>query len=89
MRALYGEYTGFEGMHKLWELTARRRPATDSLSAVWIVRRRRRCSIPKTFHSHGPTDGHVHDVAAYDMSGGDPKWLEVGKRFLSIVLAAP
>lgn len=80
----YGEYAGFEGLHKLWELTG-----DDKL-------RRFALGIVESFIANGHISFHEHGrmmdlyalYAAYDMSR-DPKWLELAKRFLPVALARP
>lgn len=80
----YGEYAGFEGMHKLWEVTR------DEALRQFAVR----CiesAIDKghiSFHSHGRMMDVYAIYAAYEMSG-DGKWIEWAKRFLPVVLARP
>jgi hypothetical protein len=82
---LYAEYTGFEGMHKLWELTR------DEELREFAVQ----CMEKAYEHSYLDMTNPVTRgmdmymiVAAYEMSR-DAKWLEIAKRFLPVVLARP
>jgi len=80
----YGEYAGFEGMHKLWEVTG------DDELRIFALR----CidsALDKghiSFHSHGRMMDVYAIYAAYEMSG-DEKYIEWARKFVPVVLARP
>lgn len=83
--SLYGEYTGFEGMHKLWEVTK-----DESLRKFAVE-----CMKNAFEHSYlNLTDPVMRNMdmymiyAAYEMSRDD-EWRVVAKRVLPIVLSRP
>lgn len=80
----YGEYAGFEGMHKLWQVTADNELRRFALSVVERFVDRGHVS----FHSHGRLMDLYAIYAAYDMSK-DSRWLDLAKLFLPVALARP
>ncbi|MHB9105585.1 MAG: RIFT barrel domain-containing protein [Armatimonadota bacterium] len=80
----YGEYTGFEGMHKLWEVTGDEELRQFALTCIERAVERGHIS----FHGHGRMMDLYPIFAAYDMSH-DPKWIELARDFIPIVLSRP
>jgi len=80
----YGEYAGFEGMHKLWQVSGDEGLRRFALDLVESFIEQGHIG----FHSHGRFMDLYALYAAYDMSK-DAKWLELAKRFLPIALARP
>jgi hypothetical protein len=84
MQAPYGEYAGFEGMHKLWQVTQDEELRRFALQCI-------EAAIEKghiAFRSHGRFMDMYALYAAYDMSQ-DPKWIERARQMVPIVLARP
>jgi len=78
----YGEYAGFEGMHKLWRVTqdeALRKFAVNVLEDFVF----RRGHI--LFTGHGRFMDMYAVYAGYEMSK-DPRWLELAKKAMPFVL---
>jgi len=80
----YGEYAGFEGMHKLWQVTGDEELRQFALSCLEKQFARGYLNFTQI--------GRMMDMyaiyAAWDMSR-DPKWLELAQHYLPIVLARP
>jgi len=80
----YGEYTGYEGMHKLWEVTGDEELRAFALDSIERAIERGHIS----FHGHGRMMDMYPIFAAYDMSH-DTKWVELARRFIPVVLSRP
>jgi hypothetical protein len=80
----YGEYAGFEGMHKLWRLTRDEelRQFAAGVIGDFIAQGHIR------FHEHGRMMDLYALYAVHDMTG-DPRYLELAQRVLPIALARP
>ena len=72
----YGEYAGFEGMHKLWLATGNEAVRTFALARITHAIDAGHIG----FHSHGRMMDLYALYAAFDMSK-DPKWIDLAKRF--------
>lgn len=79
----YGEYAGFEGLHKLWLATRDEalRAFTVGVLEEYILRKGH-----IQFTGHGRFMDMYALYAAYDLSQ-DPKWLELARQALPFVLS--
>lgn len=80
----YGEYAGFEGMHKLWRATGDEalRKFASKLIGDFIDQGH------ISFYGHGRMMDLYAIYAVHDMTG-DKKWIEVARKFAPIALARP
>jgi hypothetical protein len=81
----YGEYAGFEGMHKLWLATRDESLRVFALSCIDQAIADGHIG----FQGHGRFMDMYALYAACDMSSEDPKYLALAKRCLPIVLGRP
>lgn len=81
---LYGEFAGFEGMHKLWRVTRDEELGSFALSCIESAFGHDYLD----FHGLGRQIDLYAIYAAYDFSG-DAKWLELAKRVFPIIVSRP
>jgi hypothetical protein len=78
----FGEYAGFEGMHKLWRVTGDEELRRFALTCIDLAIDDGHIG----FHGHGRYMDVYALYAACDLSGDAPKYLDLAKRLLPLVL---
>ena len=80
----YGEYAGFEGMHKLWRATGDEKLRNFAADLIGGFIEQGHISV----YGHGRMMDLYAIYAVFDMTG-DKKWLEVARKFVPIALSRP
>lgn len=80
----YGEYTAYEGMHKLWQVTGDEELRAFALRCIETALEKGHIS----YHGHGRMMDLYALYAAYDMSGA-ARWVDEARRALPVALARP